>query len=96
MPGGPTASFHQDGIVFRRTIAGNDVNLAFPAKRFLHEIEVFDDTRIHGGHFAGMMAAEDVVQVVQRRKIVAPSFIPVPNPQPLIGVHVIEGQIAFR
>ncbi|MDF2458944.1 MAG: hypothetical protein K0S79_1360 [Nitrospira sp.] len=90
MPGSPTASFHEDGIVFRRTIAGNDVNLAFPAKRFLHEIQVFDDTRIHGGHFAGMMTPEYVVEVVQRRKIVVSSFIAIPNAQPLIGVHVIE------
>jgi hypothetical protein len=90
MPGGPTASFHQDGIVFRRTIAGNDVNLTSPSKRFLYKIKVFDDARIHGGHFAGMMTAEYVVEVVQRSQIVVSSFITIPNSQPLIRVHVIQ------
>lgn len=72
------------------------MNLAISPKRFLHQVDVFDDTRIHGGYFTRMMTAQDVVELVQRGEIVLTCLVTVPHPQPLIGVHVIKGQLAFR
>jgi len=72
------------------------VDLPLTAERLLHKIDVFDHARIHGGDLSRVMAAENVVEVVQRRQIVSSALVTIPDTQPLIGVNVVERQFAFR
>jgi hypothetical protein len=53
------------------------VNLSATAKRFLHKVDMFDDPGIDGRHFSGMMAAENVVEVVQCGKIILSAIVAV-------------------
>src|SRR5687767_7093355 len=94
--GGATAAFHQQGIVCRRPIAGNDMDFTPAAQGFLNQINVFDDSRIHRGDFARVVAAQDLIDVVQRRQIVVAPRVAVADPQPLIRMDVIKRQLAFR
>ena len=72
------------------------MDLSVPTERFLHEIDMLDDARVHRGHFTRMVAAKDVIELIQRRQIVLPLLVPIAHAQPFIGMHVVEGQFALR
>lgn len=72
------------------------MDLPLPTERFLHQIDVLDDARVHRGHFTRMVAAKNVIELIQRRQIVLPLFIPIAHAQPFIGMHVVERQFALR
>jgi len=64
MASGPTAPLDQDGVVFGRPIAGDDMDLPFPAQGLLNQIDMLDHPGIHRGYFAGMMTTKDVIEIV--------------------------------
>ena len=92
---GPTAALYQDGIVFRGSVTRNDVNLTVPSQHLLHQIDMLDHSWIDRGHFARVMTAEDMIEIIQCGEIVLPASITIPDPQPFIGMHVIKRQLAF-
>lgn len=60
----------------------------------LHEIDVLDHPRINDGDFTRVVAAENVIHIVQSREIIFPIFVTIPYKQPLIRMDVIERQLA--
>ena len=72
------------------------MNLPFPAQRLVHQIDMFNYPGIHRGHFTRVMATKDVVEIIQRRKIVTPVLVAIANPQPFVGMHVIKRELTFR
>lgn len=72
------------------------MDFAAAPHRFLNEIEMLDDSGIDGGHFSGMVTAENVVDVVQRLQIVLPLLVPITDTKPFIGMHVIDGELSLR
>ena len=79
VPCGTAASFHQQGVIFRRSVGGDHVDFSLSAKRFLHQVDVFDDPRIDCGDFSRMVTAENVVEIIQRRQIVPSAIVAVPH-----------------
>ena len=72
------------------------MNLPCTAQRLLHQIDMLDHPGIHRSHFARVMTTEDMIEIVQCGEIVPPALVPITNPQPLISMHVIKRQLAFR
>lgn len=60
----------------------------------LHEIDVLDHPRINAGDFTRVVAAENVIHIVQSGEIILPVFVTIPDKQPLIRMDVIERQFA--
>ena len=90
------APLHELRIVFGRPIARNYVNLACPIDRFVHEIYVLQQLHIDGGDFSCVMATQNVIHLIQRRKVIVPCVITIPDSQPFVRVHVEEGEFAVR
>jgi len=55
---------HEQCIVLGRPIAGNDMDLAGTMNRFVHEIDVFQQLHIDGGNFSGVMATQNVIDLI--------------------------------
>ena len=43
------------------------MDLAGTMNRFVHEIDVFQQLRIDGGNFSGVMATQNMIDLIQRR-----------------------------
>ena len=90
------APLHEQCIVLGRTIAGNHVDLTRTIDRFVHEIYVLQQLHIDGGDFSCVMATQNVIHLIQRRKVIIPCVITIADSQSFIRVHVEEGEFAVR
>lgn len=84
--------FHEQRIVFRRAITGNHMDFSCAVDRFLYEIHVFQHPYIHGSNFSRVMAAQNMIDFIQRRKIIVSSVIAIANSQSLIRMHIEENK----
>jgi hypothetical protein len=64
--------FHELRIVLGRPIPGNHMDLA-AANRLLHEIDVFQHPHIDSRNFPCMMAAHNVIDLVQSNQVIIPA-----------------------
>ena len=90
------APLHEQRIVPGRPIARNHVNLAGAIDHFVHEIYVFQHSHIDGGDFSSVMATQNVIHLIQGRKVIVPCVITIADSQPFVRVHVEEGEFAVR
>lgn len=95
MAGGATTSLHQHRIVFGRSIAGDDMNLAISTEGFLHQVDVLDKLGVHRGHLTSVMTSQDMVDVVERGEVVATLFVAKPDAQPLTGMNIVKRELSF-
>ncbi len=90
------APLHEQCIVLRRTIAGNHVDLTRTIDRFVHEIYVLQQLHIDGGDLSCVMATQNMIHLIQRRKVIIPCVITITDSQSFIRVDVEEGEFAVR
>ena len=96
MPRDSPAPLHEQCIVLGRTIAGNHVDLAGAIDRFVHEIYVLQQLHIDGSDFSRVMATQNMIHLIQRRKVIVPCVITIADSQSFVRVHVEEGECAVR
>jgi hypothetical protein len=58
----------------------------------LYEIHVLQHAHIDGGNFSCVMATQDMIDLVQRHKVVVACVITIPNSQSFVRAHVEEGE----
>lgn len=87
---------HKLRIVLRRPIAGNHMNVLGRIDGFVYEIDMLQHPHIDSGHFSCMMAAHDVIDLIQSSQVIIPSIISITDSQPFACMHVEEGEFAVR
>lgn len=66
------------------------------ADRLLHEIDVLQHPHIDSGNLSGMMAAQNVIDLVKSSQVIIPGLISITDSQPFVCMHVKEGEFAVR
>ena len=72
------------------------MDLAGAIDRFMHEIDVLQHSHIDGSDFSCVMAAQNVIHLIQRRKVIVPCVITIADSQSFVRVYVEEGEFAVR
>ena len=92
IPGDTSVRPNQHGIVFGRPKAGNHMNLLLTAEFLLHQIHVLQHTYVDSPDLTRVMAAQKLIHIIERGKVIVPGFVSVGDIQPLICPHVHQRQ----
>ena len=92
----PPTPLHKLRIVLGRPIARNHVDLAGAIDGFVHEIDVLQHSHIDGGDLTCVMATQNVIHLIQHRKVIVPCIITIADSQSFVRVYVEEGEFAVR
>lgn len=71
------------------------MNLLLATEFLLHQIHVLQHTHINSSYLTRVMAAQEVIHIIECREIIVPIFVSVGDIQPLIGPHVHQRQPAL-
>lgn len=91
-----SAPLHKQRIILRRPISGNHMDLTGATNRFVYEIHMLQQLRIDRGYFSCVMATQNMIHFIQRRKVIVPCIIPIADSQPLVRMHVEKGKFRVR